>query len=52
MTIAHEDGISAARKARIAELERKLKARDGKPEYKKNCEEIRAEIDRLSWYDL
>lgn len=33
--------------ARIATLKRKLKAREGKAEYKKNCEEIRVEIARL-----
>lgn len=33
--------------ARITELKAKLKAREGKSEYKKNCEAIRAEIARL-----
>lgn len=32
---------------RLASLRKKLKARDGKKEYEKNCEEIRAEITRL-----
>lgn len=32
---------------RLALLRRKLKARQGKKEYGKNCEEIRAEIARL-----
>lgn len=32
---------------RLASLRAKLKAREGKPEYKKNCEELRAEIARL-----
>jgi uncharacterized coiled-coil DUF342 family protein len=33
--------------ARIDDLKRKLAARDGKVEYAKNCEELRAEIARL-----
>ncbi len=33
--------------ARIARLKAKLKARDGKAEYKENCAAIRAEIARL-----
>lgn len=32
---------------RLASLRKKLKAREGKKEYAKNCEEIRAEIARL-----
>lgn len=32
---------------RLASLKRKLKAREGKAEYGKNCEEIRKEIARL-----
>lgn len=32
---------------RLASLRKKLKARDGKKEYEKNCEEIRKEIARL-----
>lgn len=32
---------------RLASLRKKLKARTGKKEYEKNCEEIRAEIARL-----
>jgi len=32
---------------RLALLRRRLKAREGKKEYEKNCEEIRAEIARL-----
>lgn len=32
---------------RLASLRAKLKAREGKSEYKKNCEEIRVEIARL-----
>ena len=32
---------------RLAALRKKLKAREGKKEYEKNCEDIRAEIDRL-----
>jgi hypothetical protein len=32
---------------RIEALKRKLKAREGKKEFEKNCEEIRAEIARL-----
>lgn len=32
---------------RLASLKAKLKARDGKPGYEKNCEEIRTEIARL-----
>lgn len=32
---------------RLIELRKKLKAREGKAEYKKNCEEIREEIKRL-----
>lgn len=32
---------------RIANLKAKLKARDGKKEFAKNCEDIRAEIARL-----
>lgn len=32
---------------RIASLKAKLKARTGKPEYKENCEVIKAEIARL-----
>lgn len=33
--------------ARISDLETKLAARDGKPGYAKNCDELRAEIARL-----
>lgn len=33
--------------ARIAELQRKLTARNQKPGYKRNCQAIRAEIARL-----
>ena len=32
---------------RLAALRKKLAARDGKAEYKKNCEAIREEIARL-----
>lgn len=32
---------------RIADLKRKLAARDGKSEYEENCKAIRAEIERL-----
>lgn len=32
---------------RIAKLKAKLKAREGKKEYKENCEVIKAEIARL-----
>ena len=32
---------------RIADLKRKLAARDGKKEFKENCVAIRAEIERL-----
>lgn len=32
---------------RIADLKRKLAARDGKAEFKENCVAIRAEIERL-----
>lgn len=32
---------------RLAELRAKLKARDGKPGFEKNCEAIREEIKRL-----
>lgn len=32
---------------RLASLRKILKAREGKSEYKQNCEEIRAEIARL-----
>lgn len=32
---------------RLTELRAKLAAREGKAEYKKNCEEIKAEIARL-----
>jgi hypothetical protein len=32
---------------RLASLRKKLKARDGKSEYTKNCEAIREEIARL-----
>ncbi|MFL6707957.1 MAG: hypothetical protein ACJ8HI_07100 [Massilia sp.] len=32
---------------RLASLRAKLKARTGKKEYEKNCEELRAEIARL-----
>jgi hypothetical protein len=34
-------------KDRIEALKRKLVAREGKPEFKQNCEELRAEIARL-----
>lgn len=40
---------------RLASLRRKLKAREGKKEYEKNCEAIRKEIARLEGrkeYDL
>ena len=33
--------------ARIAALKRKLAAREGKAEFKQNCEAIREEIERL-----
>lgn len=33
--------------ARLASLRKKLRAREGKKEFEKNCEEIRAEIARL-----
>jgi hypothetical protein len=33
--------------ARIEALKRKLAAREGKPEFKDNCDEIRAELERL-----
>ena len=32
---------------RIEQLQVKLRARQGKPEYKENCETIRVEIARL-----
>lgn len=32
---------------RLEQLKRKLKAREGKAEYVRNCEELRAEIARL-----
>ncbi len=32
---------------RLAALRKKLKAREGKSEYSKNCEELRAEIARI-----
>lgn len=32
---------------RLASLKKKLAARDGKSEYKKNCEALREEIARL-----
>lgn len=32
---------------RLASLRKKLKAREGKSEYKENCEHLRAEIARL-----
>lgn len=32
---------------RLASLRAKLKAREGKPEYKRNCEDLRAEITKL-----
>lgn len=32
---------------RLASLRKKLKAREGKGEYKENCEHIRAEITKL-----
>lgn len=32
---------------RLVELRKKLAAREGKSEYKKNCEDIRDEIARL-----
>ena len=34
------------RMKRIADLKAKLRARDGKPGYEKNCEELRAMIER------
>lgn len=37
----------SANDGRLASLRRKLRAREGKKEYEKNCEEIRAEIARL-----
>ena len=40
---AARDGIAG----RIAELQRKLVARQGKPGYKKNTRAIRAELARL-----
>jgi hypothetical protein len=33
---------------RVASLRKKLKARESRSEYKKNCEEIRKEIARLT----
>jgi hypothetical protein len=39
------------REARIAQLKAKLRARDGRPGYKINCEELRAEIARLEATD-
>ena len=36
-----------ARDARIAVLQSKLRAREGRPEFAANCEEIRREIVRL-----
>ena len=41
--LEHIQGIPA----RIASLKTKLKARDGKAEYKENCKALRAEIERL-----
>lgn len=35
------------RLSRIQQLKKVLRAREGKPEYEKNCELIRAEIERL-----
>jgi hypothetical protein len=32
---------------RLASLRKKLRAREGKKEYEKNCEELRKEIARL-----
>ena len=32
---------------RLASLRKKLKAREGKKEYEKNCEELRKEIARI-----
>jgi hypothetical protein len=32
---------------RVEALKRKLAAREGKPEFKHNCDELRAEIARL-----
>lgn len=32
---------------RLASLRKKLKAREGKAEYKENCEHLRAEIAKL-----
>lgn len=32
---------------RIAALKRKLAAREGKAEFKENCDQIRAELERL-----
>lgn len=33
--------------SRLASLRKKLKAREGKKEYEKNCEEIRKEIAKI-----
>jgi hypothetical protein len=41
--LEHIQGVPA----RIVDLKRKLKARDGKKEYKENCDALRAEIARL-----
>lgn len=41
--LEHVQGIPA----RIASLKAKLKAREGKAEYKENCKALRAEIARL-----
>lgn len=43
MPLEHIHGVPQ----RIADLKAKLEAREGKSEYKENCEAIRAEIDRL-----
>lgn len=37
---------------RVALLKRRLKAREGKKEYEKNCEALRAEIARLEGREL
>lgn len=44
---AEREASMSTETPRLASLRKKLKARDGKKEYEKNCEEIRAEIARL-----
>lgn len=43
--------MSEEERARLEALRAKLKARDGKPGYKQNCEDLRAEIARLEAID-